>query len=42
MWLMRPEENLCRMFKWAERLSIYQHFYQAYVFITEALELIGY
>ena len=26
--------------RWAERQSAYQHFYQAFVFITEALELL--
>ena len=33
--------DVCRT-RWAERQSAYQHFYQAYVFIAEALELIGY
>lgn len=33
--------DLCRT-RWAERHSAYQHFYQAYMFIVEALEVIGY
>ena len=33
--------DLCKT-RWAERHTAYQHFYQAYTFITEALELIGY
>ena len=37
----KPLLDVCRT-RWAERQSAYQHFYQAYVFITEALELIGY
>jgi len=27
---------------WAERQSAYQHFYSAFVLITEALEMIGF
>lgn len=37
----KPLLDVCRT-RWAERQSSYQHFYQAYVFIAEALELIGY
>ena len=37
----KPLLDVCRT-RWAERQSVYQHFYQAYVFITETLELIGY
>ena len=37
----KPLLDVCRT-RWAERQSAYQHSYQAYVFITEALELIGY
>ena len=37
----KPLLDVCRT-RWAERQSAYQHFYQAFVFITEALELIGY
>ena len=37
----KPLLDVCRT-RWAERQSAYQHFYQTYVFITEALELIGY
>ena len=33
--------DLCKT-RWAERQNAYQHFYQAYIFITESLELIGY
>eukprot|EP00731_Ephydatia_muelleri_P037044 Em0386g1a len=33
--------DLCRT-RWAERHSAYQHFYQTYSFIVQALELIGY
>lgn len=33
--------DLCKT-RWAQRHSAYQHFYQAYTFIVEALELIGY
>ena len=33
--------DLCKT-RWAERHTSYQHFYQTYSFITEALELIGY
>ena len=28
--------------RWAERQDAYRHFYQAYIFIAESLELIGY
>ena len=37
----KPLLDLCRT-RWAERHSAYQHFYQAYSFIVQALELIGY
>ncbi|KAL5491305.1 hypothetical protein EMCRGX_G016568 [Ephydatia muelleri] len=37
----KPLLDLCRT-RWAERHSAYQHFYQAYTFIVQALELIGY
>ena len=37
----KPLLDLCRTC-WAERHSAYQHFYQAYSFIVQALELIGY
>jgi len=37
----KPLLDVCRT-RWAEWQSAYQHFYQAYVFITESLELIGY
>ena len=33
--------QLCKT-RWAERHNAYQHFYQAYTFIVEALEMIGY
>ena len=33
--------DLCKT-RWAERHSAYQHFYQAFVFIVEALEMIGF
>ena len=33
--------DLCKT-RWAESQGPYHHFYQAYVYITEALELIGY
>ena len=32
--------NLCKT-RWAERHSAYQHFYQAYCYIVEALEVVG-
>ena len=37
----KPLLDLCRT-RWAECHSAYQHFYQAYSFIVQALELIGY
>ena len=37
----KPLLDLCKT-RWAERHSAYQHFYQAYVFVVQALELIGY
>ena len=37
----KPLLDLCKT-RWAERQDAYQHFYQAYIFITESLELIGY
>ena len=37
----KPLLDLCKT-RWAERQGAYRHFYQAYVYITEALELIGY
>ena len=37
----KPLFGLCKT-RWAERQDAYQHFYQAYIFITESLELIGY
>jgi len=37
----KPLLDVCRT-RWAEWQSAYQHFYQAYIFITESLELIGY
>ena len=37
----KPLLDLCKT-RWAERHNAYQHFYQAYVFIVEALEMIGY
>ena len=33
--------DLCKT-RWAERQNAYRHFYQAYVYIVEALEMIGY
>ena len=33
--------DLCKT-RWAERHYAYQHFYQAYVFIVEAFEMIGF
>lgn len=33
--------DLCKT-RWAERHGAYQHFYQAFLFIVEALEVIGY
>ena len=33
--------DLCKT-RWAECHNVYQHFYQSYVFIVEALEMIGY
>ena len=33
--------DLCRT-RWAERQTAYQHFYQAFVFIVGALEMIGF
>jgi len=32
--------DLCKT-RWAERHNTYQHFYQVYTFIVEALEMIG-
>ena len=37
----RPLLDLCKT-RWAERQTAYQHFYQAVVFIVEALEMIGF
>ena len=37
----KPLLDLCKT-RWAERHSAYQHFYQAFPFIVEALEIIGY
>jgi len=37
----KPLLDLCKT-RWAERQSAYEHFYQAFVFIKEALEMIGY
>lgn len=37
----KPLLDLCKT-RWAERHSAYQHFYQAFVFIVEALEMIGF
>ena len=37
----KPLLDLCKT-RWAERQSSYQHFYQAYTHIVQALELIGY
>ena len=36
----KPLLDLCRT-RWAELHDAYRHFYQAYVFIVKALELIG-
>ena len=36
----QPLLDLCKT-RWAERHTAYQHFYQAFVFIVEALEMIG-
>ena len=33
--------DLCKTC-WAERQSAYQHFYQSFVFMVDALEVIGY
>ena len=37
----KPLLDLCKT-RWAERHNAYQHFYQAFTYIVEALELIGY
>ena len=37
----KPLLDLCKT-RWAERQDAYRYFYQAYIFITESLELIGY
>ena len=37
----KPLLDLCKT-RWAERHNAYQHFYQAYTFIVQTLELIGY
>ena len=37
----KPLLDLCRT-RWAERHTAYQHFYQAYTFIVQTLEMIGY
>ena len=37
----KPLLDLCKT-RWTERHSAYQHFYQAFKFLVEALELIGY
>ena len=37
----KPLLDLCKT-RWAERQDTYRHFYQAYIFIAESLELIGY
>ncbi|KAK2561865.1 hypothetical protein P5673_015259 [Acropora cervicornis] len=37
----KPLLDLCKK-RWAERHTAYQHFYQAFVFIVEALEMIGF
>ena len=37
----KPLLDLCKT-RWAEQHSAYQHFYQAYVLIVEALEVIGF
>ena len=36
----KPLLDLCKT-RWAERHCAYQHFYQAFVFLVEALEMIG-
>ena len=36
----KPLLDLCRT-RWAERHDAYRNFYQAYMFIVKALELIG-
>ena len=35
-------KTLLDLSRWAERHTAYQHFYQAFVFILEALEMIGF
>ena len=37
----KPLLDLCKT-RWAERHSAYQHFFETYVYIVQALELIGY
>ena len=37
----KPLLDLCKT-RWAERQSAYQHFYQSFPFIVDALEVIGY
>ena len=37
----KPLLDLCKT-RWAERHTAYQHFYQAYIYIVQTLELIGY
>ena len=37
----KPLLDLCKT-RWAERHTAYQHFYQAFVFIVEALKMIGF
>ena len=37
----KPLNDLCKT-RWAERHSAYQHFYQGYVFVVEALEMIAF
>ena len=37
----KPLLDLCKT-RWAERHSAYQHFYQAFIYTVEALEVIGY
>ena len=37
----KPLLDLCKT-RWAQRHFAYQHFYQAFVFIVEALEMIGF
>ena len=37
----KPLIDLCKT-RWAERHSAYQHFYQGYVFVVEALEIIAF